>query len=215
MGIGTINYQCLYIDNDQDTNMSKRDQEKTVEATQKVAEEAKNAAQTQIGQQQALAQEFQSTVNKSLDETKENVRKSIDGARNQIPQYTNAVKNYQEKALDSTGKIVEDYVEAQKSVMNSVFSSANVYYENVQRMYNHWLSPRVPTELWARSVSNIAENFSAATRINNDILFGNIDAMGRAFERAKQHTEELSRINADNAKTIANTASELTASRQS
>ena len=53
-----------------------------------------------------------------------------------------------------------------------------------KEMYKSWLSPRVPTELWARSVSNIAENISAATRINNDILFGNIDALGRAFERA-------------------------------
>jgi hypothetical protein len=35
--------------------------------------------------------------------------------------------------------------------------------------------------------------------------------MGRAFERAKQHTEELSRINVDNAKTIANTARETAA----
>jgi hypothetical protein len=78
-------------------------------------------------------------------------------------------------------------------------------------VYNYWLSPRIPTELWARSISNIAENISAATRIGNDILFGNIDAMGRAFERAKQHTEELSRINVDNAKTIANTARETAA----
>jgi hypothetical protein len=81
-------------------------------------------------------------------------------------------------------------------------------------MYNYWLSPRVPTELWARSVSNVAENISAATRINNDILFGNIDAMGRAFERTKQHAEELSRINVDNANTIANTASEFAVNRQ-
>ena len=35
--------------------------------------------------------------------------------------------------------------------------------------------------------------------------------MGRAFERAKQHTEELSRINVNNAKTIANTAKETAA----
>ena len=55
------------------------------------------------------------------------------------------------------------------------------------------------------------KTFQAATRINNDILFGNIDAMRRAFERAKQHTEELSRINVNNAKTIANTASEFAA----
>jgi hypothetical protein len=201
--------------------MSKREEDKAVEAAKIVAEQAKNTADKQEAaatlqqvRQEEAAQLFQQAVNTSLDETKDNIRKSIDEAKNQIPQYTDAVKNYQEKALDSTRNIVEDYLEAQKSVINSVFSSANVYYDNAQRMYNHWLSPRVPTELWARSVSNIAENISVATRINNDILFGNIDAMGRAFERAKQHTEELSRINVNNAKAIANTAAEFSANRQ-
>jgi len=75
--------------------MSKREQEKAIEDIQRVAE--------------AAAQEFQSTINRSLDETKKNVRKSIDESRNQLPQYTNVVKNYQEQALESTGKIVEDH----------------------------------------------------------------------------------------------------------
>ena len=154
--------------------MSKREQEKTAEATQRVVEEAKNAAQAQIGQQQAVAQEFHSTINRSLDETKNNVRKSIDEAKNQIPQYTNAVKNYQERALESTGKMVEEYVETQKSVIDSVFSSSAAYFENANRMFNYWNSPRVPTELWTRAVNNVAENVSAATRINNDILFGTL-----------------------------------------
>jgi hypothetical protein len=201
--------------------MSKREEERAVEATKRVAEQARSvankqeaAAALQETTQREAVQQFQESVNTSLDETKKNVRKSIDEARNQIPQYTNAVKNYQEQALESTGKIVEDYVEAQKSVINSVFESAIPYYENAQRIYSNWLSPRVPTELWARSVSNIAENASAATRISNDILFGNIDAIGRTFERAKQHAEELSRINVDNAKTIANSAAEFSANRQ-
>lgn len=198
--------------------MSKREEEKAVEATKRVAEQAKSTADKQEAaaalqqiRQQETAQQFQESVNTSLNQTKENVRKSIDEARTRIPQYTDAVKNYQEQALESTEKMVEDYVEAEKSIINAVFDSAVPYYENVQRMYNYWLSPRIPTEIWARSVSNIAENISAATRISNDILFGNIDAMGRAFERAKQHTEELSRINVDNAKTIANTARETAA----
>lgn len=201
--------------------MSKREEEKAVEATKKVAEQAKSIADKQEAtatlqeiRQQETVQQFQESVNTSLDETKKNVRRSIDEARNQIPQYTNVVKNYQEQALESTGKIVEDYVEAEKSVINAIFESSIPYYENTQRMYNYWLSPRVPTELWARSVSNIAENISASTRISNDILFGNIDVMGRAFERAKQHTEELSRINVNNAKTIANAASEFAVNRQ-
>jgi inorganic triphosphatase YgiF len=189
--------------------MSKREQEKAVEAAQRVAEETKNAAQTQIRQQQAVAQEFQSTVNRSLDETNENVRKSIDETRSQIPRYTNVVKNYQEQALESTGKMVEEYVEAQKSIINSVFDSVAPYYENVNRMFNYWYSPKVPAEIWTRSVSNIAENVAAAARISNDILFGNIDAFGNAFERAQRQTEELTRINVNNAKTIANTAKEI------
>ena len=193
----------------QDINKSKREQEKTAEATQRVAEEAKNVAQSQIGQQQAVAQEFQSTINRSLDETKNNVRKSIDEAKNQIPQYTNAVKNYQEQALESTGKMVEEYVEAQKSVIDSVVSSSAAYFENANRIFNYWNSPRVPAEIWTRAVSNVAENVSAATRINNDILFGNINAFGNAFERVQRQTEELSRINVNNAKAIGETAARL------
>ena len=59
---------------------------------------------------------------KSLDETKENIRKSIDEAKTQIPKYTNVVESYQEQALESTGKMVEDYINTQKSIMDSVFS---------------------------------------------------------------------------------------------
>ena len=78
-------------------------------------------------------------------------------------------------------------------------------------MYRYWLSPRVPAEIWTRSVSNIAENISAAARTYNDIIFGNVDAFGNALERVQRQTEELTRINVNNAKTIANTAKETAA----
>ncbi|MGB7959187.1 MAG: hypothetical protein WCF46_04775, partial [Nitrososphaeraceae archaeon] len=82
--------------------MSKRVEEKAIEDTKRVAEEAKSiqdkhdAAQTlqQVGQQQqqqVVAQDFQHTLHRSLDETKENVNKSIDEARTQIPQFTHVV----------------------------------------------------------------------------------------------------------------------------
>lgn len=203
--------------------MSKRVEEKAIEDTKRVAEEAKSiqdkhdAAQTlqQVGQQQqqqqVVAQDFQHTLHRSLDETKENVNKSIDEARTQIPQFTHVVTNYQEQVLQSTGKMVEDYVEAQKSVMNAVFNSANPYYENANRVFSYWFSPRVSAEIYARLVSNIVENVSASARIGNDILFGNIEALGNDFERAQRHTKEFTRINADTAKAIENTARETAA----
>ena len=93
--------------------------------------------------------------------------------------------------------------------MDSVFSSAAPYYENVSRMYNHWVSPKAPAELYSRAVSNIAENISASTRIGNDILFGNIDSWRNVFERAQRHTQELSKINTNTAKAIGETAAEF------
>ena len=62
--------------------------------------------------------------------------------------------------------------------------------------------------MWAKSVSNIVENISATARINNEILFGSIDAWRNAFERAQQHTQELSRINTNTVKAFENTARE-------
>lgn len=193
--------------------MSKREQDKAIEDTQRVAEEAKSirdkhdAAQTlqKVGQQQVAVLDFQ---RRSLDQTKENVRNSIDEARTQIPRFTNVVTHYQEQVLESTGKVVEDYVEAQKSVLDSAFNFAAPYYEIANRIHDYWFSPKVPAELYTRSVNNIAENISASARISNDVLFGNIEAIGTAFERVQRHTKELSRINVDNAKTIANTAKE-------
>ncbi len=203
--------------------MSKTEQVKAIEDTQRVAEEAKSirdkndGAQTlqKVGQQQqqqlVAVQDFQRTFHKSLDETKENVRKSIDEARTQIPQFTTVVTHYQEQVLESTGKMVEDYIEAQKSVVDSLINSGAPYYENANRLHDYWFSPTGPAETYVRAVSNIAENLSASARIWNDILFGNIEAFGNAFERAQRHTKELSRINVDNAKTIANTARETAA----
>ena len=57
----------------------------------------------------------------------------------------------------------------------------------------------------------IVENISATARINNEILFGSIDAWRNAFERAQQHTQELSRINTNTARAFENTARETAA----
>lgn len=176
--------------------------------------------------QQTTGQRFQESMNTSLDEIKEIEAKPIEEAKTQISLvkdyqeqildesktrillYGNVVKNYQEWVLELS-RIVEDYVEAQKSVVNSVYESTIPYYEKVNREYNYWSS-----EIWARSVSNIAENISAAAGISKDTLFGNVEVLKISLEQAKQHAEEILSMTVNNAKAIANTASEFGASRQ-
>lgn len=173
---------------------SKKEQEKTVEAATASA--------------RAVSDQAEQTYRRSLNETKENIRKSIDEAKTQIPRYTDAVKNYQEQTLESTGNVVENFIEAQQLLVDAVSNSIGPYYENLRRMYSIWISPKVPTEIYARSVSTIAENISASARIWNDFIFGNLDAFGTALERTQRHTKELSRIGVDTAKAFENTARE-------
>jgi lysine/ornithine N-monooxygenase len=106
--------------------------------------------------------------------------------------------------------MVVDYIEAQKRVIDVYFNSAVwiPYVENNYRMYRQWFSPKIPAEIYARTVSNIADNIAASTRITNNIVFGNIDSFGNAFERAQQNTRELSRINVNAAKVFQDTARE-------
>jgi hypothetical protein len=42
------------------------------------------------------SEQQQQAVNRALQETKDNIRKTTDEARNQIPRYTQAVNDYQE-----------------------------------------------------------------------------------------------------------------------
>jgi hypothetical protein len=138
------------------------------------------------------------------------VRKSIDEAINQIPQYTAVVKNYQEQVLQATRETVVDYIEAQKRVIDAYFNSTVwiPYVENNYRMYSYLFSPKILAEIFARTVSNVADNITASARITNNIVFGNIDSFGNAFERAQQNARELSKINVNTAKVFQDTARE-------
>ncbi len=86
------------------------------------------------------------------------------------------------------------------------------YYENANRVFSYWFSPRVSAEIYARLVSNIVENVSASTRIGNDILFGNIEALGNAFRTSSTtHKRALRGSMLIQAKAIENTARETAA----
>jgi ferritin-like metal-binding protein YciE len=69
------------------------------------------------------SQYFNESVNRALDQTKDNINRSIEESRNQIPQFNNIVNSYQEQTLQAVKEITENYIESQKSIINS-FQSA-------------------------------------------------------------------------------------------
>ena len=80
-------------------------------------EEGQLTAQERVHQR-----EQQQSINKSLDETKNNIRRATDEARKDIPHYTHAVNEYQEETISSR-QMADNYLESQREIINSMQSA--------------------------------------------------------------------------------------------
>jgi hypothetical protein len=136
-------------------------------------------------------------VSRSLDETRDNIRKSIDESRSQIPHYTHAVNDCQEQIIQAATEITDNYVESQKQIINSFQSVLTPYVENVNEILTNWttlFSPRRVSEAYVNIVSNFANNVITATRVMNNLIFGNMEAFKTSLQQVKDSVKEFSRI---------------------
>jgi hypothetical protein len=155
--------------------------------------------------------EQQHSINRALEETKDNIRKATDEARSQIPRYTQSVNDYQEQTIQAAREIADNYIESQKEILNSFQSAWVPHAESMyERFYASYVSPRRMTEAYARMVSSFADNMNAATRVANNMLFANMNAFRISIQRARDNARELSRIGVNAAKTFEQTSRDTT-----
>jgi hypothetical protein len=162
-------------------------------------------------QQQHQQRAQQQAVSRALDETKDNIRKTTDEARSEIPRYTKAVSDYQEQTIQAAREIADTYVDSQKEIINSFQSAWIPQIENANRAFwSIYLSPRTITETYARMVSSFADNTIAATRLVNNTIFANMEAFKTSMQSAKDNAKEFSRLGVNAAKTFEHTARDST-----
>jgi len=179
-------------------------------STKKEAERSSTAYEDKRELRTGLSSGQNSAVDKALDETRDNIRRTVDEDRREIPRNTQAMKDYQEYTLQSSKEIADSYLESQKEIIQSFQSTWLPYIENMyEAFWNNWASPRKAAEIYARTVSNIVDNLMATTRIANNTLFANIGAYKTLVQRQKDDVKEFSRIAANTTKTLENTSREL------
>src|SRR6476619_5253812 len=83
-------------------------------------------------------QDFNESVNRALDQTKDNINRSIEESKNQIPQYNNIVNSYQEQTLQAAKEISENFIESQKTIIKSIQSAWCPYPLNINTSINTW-----------------------------------------------------------------------------
>jgi hypothetical protein len=175
---------------------------------QRKEDEASTATQSPTTAQ--FQQEQQHSVNRALDETKNNIRRATDEARKDIPRYTQAANEYQEQTIQTTREIADNFLESQKEIINSLQSA---WVPAIERTYgvfwNYWMSPRRITDIYARTVSNIADNTVAATKLVNNTVFSNLDAFKTCIRNTRDNLNELSRIGVNAARTYEQTSRDV------
>lgn len=174
--------------------MSKREQDTT------------NLSPTQLQREQ------QDTINKALDQTKESIKKSVNEAKKDISTYAEQFTNLQERAIDATRDIAENYIDSQKEIINSFNQTVwNPYVENIVNKTTGFpgVFPRPRTEVYTNTISNVVDNFVTATRLANKTVFTNAELINTSFQ-ARNNVREYSRIGVSAAKNIHQAANELT-----
>jgi vacuolar-type H+-ATPase subunit H len=147
------------------------------------------------------------SVNRALDETKNNIRRSTDEARKEIPRYTQAANDYQEQTIQAAREIADNYIESQKEIINSLQSAWLPHIEKANETFtSNWMSPRYLTEIYANMVSRSADNMIAATRLVNNMIFANMEVFKYSMQQAKDNARELSRIGVNSARTFEQTS---------
>src|SRR3954454_3543827 len=159
-------------------------------------------------------QDVNESVNRALDQTKDNINRSIQESKNQIPHYNTIVNSYQEQTLQAVKEISENYLESQKSIINSFQSAWRPYQQNINTNINSWNSPEAVANAYSRLVSTYADNAVTYLRTTNNIIFSNIESMKSVMQHAKDNSKQIFNQNVNAAKTFEQNSRELTKATQ-
>ena len=146
--------------------------------------------ETRSTTEQQFQREQQLAVNKVLDETIDNIKKTTNEARKEIPHYTQIVNDYQENTIQAIREITDNFVESQKDIL-----------ANSLQLWSDWtVAPRQIAENYGKMVTSFADNAVAATRVINNTIFANIDSVNTSVKHTKENIKELSKIGANTVK---------------
>jgi hypothetical protein len=76
-----------------------------------------------------------------------------------------------------------------------------------------WISPRHFTEIYANMVSSFADNMITTTRLENNMMFANMEAFKTSMQQAKDNAKKLSRVGVNSARTFEQTSRDAAATR--
>ena len=162
-----------------------------------------------LHQQIQLQREQQEAVYKTLDKAKDEIRRSVNESRKEIPGVTEAVSEYQQQTIVAGREVADIYIESQKEIINSIQSAWSPLVENFDRTsWNTVFSPGKVSEIYAYIVSSYADNLVTATKLANNVMFANMETFRASLQQVKDSLRDLSKIGVNAVKTFEHSSAE-------
>jgi hypothetical protein len=177
----------------------------TVNMSQK-EQESSNVSPPQIQRDQ------QEAINRTFDQTRNSVKKTVNEAQKDISDYTQQVVNLQKRAFEVTSDIADNYIESQQEIINSFNQSIwTPYVENVVNETPAFPAVVSPTraDVYGNTFTNIVDNLVTATRLANKAVFANAELINTSLQQTRNTVREYSKIGVNAAKNIHLTANEF------
>ena len=172
----------------------------------KKEQESSNVSPSQIQRDQ------QEAINRTFDQTRNNVKKTVNETQKDISDYTQQVANLQKRAFEVARDIADDYIESQKEIIDSFNQSIwTPYVENVVNRTSAFPAVFSPTrvEVYGNTLTNIVDNLVTATRLANKAVFANAELINMSLQQTRSTAMEFSKIGVNAAKNIHQTANEF------
>jgi hypothetical protein len=166
--------------------MSKREQEATNTSTQ-------------------IQRDQQEAINRSFDQTRSNIKKTVNEAQKDMSDNSHQMINLQQRAFELTRDVADNYVESQKEIVNSFNQSIwTPYVENITNRTSAFpgMFSSSRAEVYGNTLTNMFNNFVTSTRLANKTVFANMELINTSFEQARNNVREFSRIGVAAAKNI-------------
>jgi hypothetical protein len=163
---------------------------------EKVSSQSGDGNSLRIQQEEEEQQE--KVIHKVLDDTKENIRKTLSEARKEISRYTQTVNDSQEQTIEAIRDITDDYIESQKEIISLLQSAWAPFMEKT--FYNYWIPPKNMTEVYASLVNGFTDNTIAVIGLTNNMISINTETIKTSIQHTRKNLKELSRIGVTTAK---------------
>src|SRR5215212_2794479 len=148
----------------------------------------------------ALTQQ-QDVINKTLDNTLQNVKRTTDEATREIPRYAQKIADYQQQTIQTIKDIASDFIEAEKEAIGSFQSQVDRNSSgNVNSLSNGlWdrYNPQRIAENYAVMVNNFTSYLLNTSNLINNALASNMRVYNTALEQTRDNLKTFEKTNTD------------------